>query len=120
MWETLPPISIVLRSDRRNFLRDMGELAEASGRFTVEHHFDDPLDGGIYPEATNFRYLHPSIHEELGFQLLGYESHPSEVAVEIRANRWTPDPPTRAVYVEAARSLLSDVLSAYNHPFQGL
>lgn len=103
------------RNDRRQFLLDIGAVAKATGRFHVEHVFDDPIAAGIFSEASNFRCTDPQFHEDHGFQLLCRTDSPSKVDVEVRAARWHPhDPPTRDGYISAANALVLPLLRAYN------
>ena len=100
----LPGIDIAVSGDRGVFLSQMADIGRASGRFDVEHHRD----------AVNFRLRRDGPHWALGFQLLAPPDTAGGVAVEMRAQRWNPDPPTNAVYCEAARGLVSPLLTVLN------
>ncbi|MET3835236.1 hypothetical protein ABIB58_000555 [Brevundimonas sp. UYEF29] len=108
----LPDIDIAVGDDRGAFLSRMADLGRASGRFDIEHHRDAGGTAGF--DVVNFRDLEASPHRELGFQLLTRPDTPDRVAVEVRAQRWTPDPPTNAVYCDAARHLVSPLLTMLN------
>jgi hypothetical protein len=108
----LPAIDIAIAGECVDFLREMSEIGMASGRFDVERHFDSPARAGL--EVVNFRFREEAPHSGVGFQLMSRPDIPGRVLVEVRASRWKPDPPTRAVYCEAARSLVGPLLTVYN------
>lgn len=113
MPDWLPTIDIAIAGDAKDFLAHMADIGAASSRFRVERHLDRPGRAGL--EVVNFRFQGDSPHEGLGFQLISRPDIPGRVMIEVRAERWVPDPPTRDAYCEAARSLASPLLSAYNH-----
>lgn len=90
-------------------------LGERSARFTIEHVVDTL--GGRRMDVVNFRLHDDCVHEGHGFQLIVRDETPKRVAVEMRAQRWQPDPPTRAVYEQAARDLLAPSLRDYNRAY---
>lgn len=106
----LPDIDINVAREPGAFLSQMADIGRASGRFDVEHLHDVLSTVGF--DAVNFRLREEGLHRELGFQLLAYPDTPGRVAVEVRAQRWNPDPPTHAVYCEAARQLAGPLLTA--------
>jgi len=108
----LPAIDIAIAGERADFLREMSEIGMASGRFDLERHFDSPGRAGL--EVVNFRFREETPHTGIGFQLISRPDIPGRVLVEVRASRWSPDPPTQSVYCEAARSLVGPMLTAYN------
>ena len=108
----LPGIDIAVSGDRGVFLSQMADIGRASGRFDVEHHRDAVSTVGF--DAVNFRLRRDGPHWALGFQLLAPPDTAGGVAVEMRAQRWNPDPPTNAVYCEAARGLVSPLLTVLN------
>ncbi len=112
MSDWLPDIDIAIEGEARAFLEQMANIGRASKRFDVEHH-QDALGIAGY-DAVNFRLRDSSPHQDLSFQLLTRPEAPSPVAVEVRAGRWDPAPPTYAVYCEAARGLAGPMLAALN------
>lgn len=112
MSHWLPDIDIAVGDGSAAFLNAMADVGRVSGRFDIEHHHD--ALGTIGFDAVNFRLRESSIHRELGFQLLAHPDTPGRVAVEVRAQRWAPDPPTHAVYCDAVRNLVSPLLTALN------
>lgn len=108
----LPDIDIAVVGEPRQFLSQMAEIALSSERFDVEHHRD--VLGTVRFEGVNFRLREESHHRELGFQLIAHPDAPGRVAIEIRAQRWSPDPPTYTAYCEAARSLVGPLLTVLN------
>lgn len=115
MAELLPSIDIAVSVELGQFLERMAGLGGNSDKFQVERHglsLGDRQTG-----IVNFRLLAESLHEDHGFQLITYNDLSGRVSVEMRAERWFPDPPTNAVYVEAAQSLVGDLLRQYNRQF---
>ncbi|NBB62051.1 hypothetical protein GVN18_22530 [Pseudomonas sp. ODNR1LW] len=108
----LPDIDIAIAGDPRLFLDRMEEIGRTSSCFLVERRHDALGTGGL--DALNFRQRTDEVHRALGFQLLTHPDQPGRVAVEVRAQRWSPDPPTYAVYSEAARGLVMPLLTAFN------
>jgi len=115
MAELLPGIDIGVRVEATEFLEQMAVLGENSGKFQVERH--NILPGKYRTDIVNFRLIGESIHEDHGFQLIAYDDRPGRVNVEMRAARWLPDPPTEAVYIEAAQGLVGELLRQYNREF---
>jgi len=115
MRELLPNIDIGVRVEATEFLEQMAVLGENSGKFQVERHCIHP--GQRRTDIVNFRLIGQSIHEGHGFQLIAYDDRPGRVNVEMRAVRWLPDPPTKAVYIEAAHGLAGELLRQYNREF---
>lgn len=112
MSERLPAIDIAVSGAPAAFLDGMAELGEASALFDVDRHRDGAAGVGFY--GVNFRLKEDGLHRELSFQLLLFPPVGSRVQLEVRARRWNPDPPTRQVYCEAARSLVGPLLRAFN------
>jgi hypothetical protein len=115
--EYLPAIDIAISGQSQTFLQQFGELAQSSGKFEVELHYD--VMGKIAYDVANLRYLLDSPHKGLGVQLISDPDHLGRIQVEARAERWTPNPPTRTVYCEASRTLICPVLTAYNRSCPG-
>lgn len=112
MRDVLPPICINVTCCR-SFLEKMAIIAENSGVFTVEKHFDALSTDGF--DVLNLRLIKSSLHKGLGGQLIVQPDIKGSVAVEIRAERWSPDdPPTYETYVAEARILIGPLLSTYN------
>jgi hypothetical protein len=76
-----------------------------------------------YKTGSGQRYLlsikpkASSVHEGLAGQLIAAPDQ-ALVQVEIRALRWTPDPPTYNTYTQSAQMLLSPILAAYNEHYK--
>lgn len=91
----------------------MASIAEKSGIFTVEQQLDALGTNGF--DVVNLRIIKSPQHRGLGGQLIVQPEAKNSVAVEIRAERWSPDdPPSYDTYVAEARALISPLLSAYN------
>lgn len=113
MTEYLPPIRIRVAKPLREFLTRMADIAEKSEAFTVERHLGALGDANF--DIINFRSTKSSPHVGLGAQLISQPDAKNIVAVEVRAERWSPhDPPTYATYVAEARALIGPLLSKYN------
>lgn len=108
----LPDIDFALATDSRIFLQDIARLGRETGSFDVEEHFDALGEDGFH--VINFHYLKPTPHRELGGQLISRVDVPRRIIVEMRAERWSPDPPTREIYCDTARSLIWPLLASYN------
>ncbi len=113
MRDYLPPIRINVTGSLRNFLEKMAKIAEKSGAFAVETKFDTLGTSGF--DVVNLRLIESSPHRGLGGQLIVQPGAKNNVAVEIRAERWSPEnPPTYETYVGEARALIGPLLSVYN------
>lgn len=115
MADSLPAIDIKVSVEPTLFLARVRAIGEDSARFRIEH--VDDRAGGTRLEVLNFRLIGESLHEDHGFQLIAREEKAGRIQVEMRARRWTPDPPTRAVYEQSARDLFQPLLRAYNRSF---
>lgn len=115
MAELLPNIDIAVSIKLAQFLARMAGIGENSGQFQVERH--SILPGKYGTDIVNFRLTAESSHEGHGFQLIAHDDRPGRVNVEVRAARWAPDPPTRAIYVEAATGLVGKLLKQYNRQY---
>lgn len=93
MADLLPAIDIAVPIEPSLFLARMADIGRKSGRFNVEHVHESVAGPDL--EVVNFRFTEDSPHEEPGFQLIARDKSPKRVAVEVRASRWSPDPPTR-------------------------
>lgn len=113
MRDYLPPIHINVTGSLRGFLKKMANIAEKSEIFTVEQELDALGTNGF--DVINLRLTKSPRHRALGGQLIVQPESKNTVAVEIRAERWSPDdPPTYETYVAEARALIGPLLSAYN------
>lgn len=113
MRDYLPPIHINVTGPSRRFLTKMADIAEKSRAFTVEQRFDALGYKGF--DVVNLRLTRPSPHKGLSGQLIVQPDTKGAVAVEIRAERWSPnDPPSYETYVAEAKTLISPLLSVYN------
>lgn len=112
MPDWLPAIDIAVAGEAKDFLADMANIGATSGRFGVERHLGPLGRAGL--DVVNFRFRRDSPHRELGFQLISRADVSGRALIEVRAERWVPDPPTRYAYCEAARLMVAPLLSAYN------
>lgn len=108
----LPDIDFAIPESGRTFLEKISKTAESLGTFGVDLHFDARLRKGWH--VLNLRYHGPSEHTAPGAQLLIEPDQVGRVHVELRAERWCPDPPTRASYADLAKMLIDPLLQAYN------
>lgn len=115
MTEPLPATDIKISVEPSLFLNRMQMIDEESGRFRIDH--VDDWAGGRRLEVVNFRLTEHSLHEEHGFQLIAREEKAEHIQVEMRARRWSPDPPTRAINEQSAHDCLQPLLKAYNRSF---
>ncbi|MCO6414101.1 MAG: hypothetical protein J5I92_15285 [Thiogranum sp.] len=116
MRDYLPPIHINVTGSLRGFLKSMANIAEKSGAFTVDQELDAFGTSGC--DVVNLRLIKSPQHRGLGGQLIVQPERKNSVAVEIRAERWSPDdPPTYETYVAEGRALIGPLLSAYNREF---
>lgn len=115
MAEILPDIDIAVSVIPELFLERMADLGVGIGKFNVERHSSSP--GEWRTDIVNFRLQTKSVHQGHGFQLIAHEHRPKRVNVVMQADLWSPDPPTRAVYVEAARDLAGTMLKQYNQTY---
>jgi hypothetical protein len=113
--ETLPAIDIAIGVDERDFLSRMADIADRSGQFLVERHFDSMGVGKL--DIVNLRYQGKCAHLEGGCQLIARHDRPERITVEMRAFRWDPHPPTRDVYVTFAQTCLRPLIRQYNRQF---
>jgi len=114
--ELLPGIDIAVRIEPREFLERMADIAEKDERFSVERHYDSALLRNRL-DIVNFRYHGSSPHTGVGGQLIARDDIPGRILVEMRAECWAPDPPTRAIYCAAANGLMLPLLKAYNRTY---
>ena len=115
MAEVLPGIDIAVSVNPVLFLKRMADLGHQAGKFKVERHSTSL--GERRMDIVNFRLQTKSVHEGDGFQLIAQDERSMRVNVEARAYHWSPDPPTKAVYVEAARDLAGNLLKQYNQAY---
>lgn len=90
----------------------MAEIGIASGHFDVESHHDVLGWAGFH--GVNFHARHNEEHHKPGFQLILHPDRPQRILVEGRAERWVPDPPTRATYCQAVTAMVGPLLSTFN------
>ncbi|MGO4127904.1 hypothetical protein AB4Z01_26150 [Inquilinus sp. YAF38] len=113
--EALPNIDIAVTIDGRTFLERMSDYGAETGRFTIERHYDALREVGFH--VINFRNTDPSAETDFGGQLIVRPKQPNRIAIEMRAPRWPPDPPTRESYAAAARAFFLPLLQTYNRQF---
>ena len=115
MPELLPAIDIAVAIEPSDFLGRMAEIGRKSDHFDVEDMRESA--GGPDLEITNFRFKKKSPHDGLGFQLIAHKDDPHRISFEVRASDWSPNPPTRSVYCEAAKHLTGELLKVYNKTY---
>lgn len=108
--EVLPDVDIAISTEPRLFLNEIAPMAATT--FKVEVHLN--AIGETNFDVINLRFLGCSPHMNIGVQLIARPGRLNRIFVELRAEKWSPDPPTRAAYVEAARMLVSPLLADYN------
>ncbi len=116
MKDRLPAISIKLDTDPEEFLRRMETLAHELGEYIAARE-EVVVDGQPSPSL----WLKPilvSQHRELAGRLIVPKGSPGRVAVEVRAARWNPEPPTYAAYVAAVREVFAHLLRHYNRKYR--
>lgn len=111
-FEILPKIDVAISTEKRLFLNEISKLLMISGDFTVDLHLDAFNQPGF--DVLNFCYVRSSPHAGLGGQLIARPEVRGRIAIEMRAAKWSPDPPTREAYCTAARTLVGSALSSYN------
>ena len=107
--EILPDILINISDPPRKFLQAISLIAQQSGRYQVEIHFDF---GGM--DIVNFLPYDQLVHEGLYGQLIHHKDSERRIRVEIRALRWVPEYPTRSIYIEAAQHIFAKLIKSYN------
>lgn len=113
MHDYLPPIHINISGPSRRFLEKMAEIAEKSGSFNVEKHYDALGQKGF--DIVNLRHNKQSPHTGLGAQLIAQPGEKAAIAVEIRAQQWSPkDSPSYETYCAEAKTLIAPLLATYN------
>lgn len=115
MADLLPEIDIAILDDPRVFMNRIAKVCADLGTFDIEKHFGCLGDPEF--DIVNFRYKGRSQHVDLGGQLIRRPASTARVAVEMRAARWDPDPPTRDAYVASARLVFGPALTAYNRRY---
>jgi hypothetical protein len=107
--ESLPNILINISNPPREFLQAISLIAQQSGRYQVENHFDF---GGM--DIVNFCPYDQLVHEGLLGQLIHHDGAEHSIRVEIRASRWVPEYPPRSIYIEAAQHIFAKLIKSYN------
>lgn len=115
MVEILPEIDIAILDGPRVFMNRIAEICVDLGAFDIEKQFGCLGDPEF--DIVNFRYMERSRHADLFGQLIRRPGSTVRVAVEMRATRWDPDPPTRDAYVASARLVFGPALTAYNRTY---
>lgn len=110
MPEILPDIDFKITVAPRLFLERMQPIAKQ--HYITELHLD--CAGITYFDILNLRCKHDMLHKGLGCQLIAQPDNYDRIQIEIRAEKWLPDPPTRNCYTSAAREILKVPLKEYN------
>jgi len=107
--EILPEILINISDPPREFLQAISLIAQQSGQYQVEIHFDF---GGM--DIVDFCPYDQLVHEGLYGQLIHHEDSERTIRVEIRASKWIPEHPPRSIYIEAAQHIFANLIKSYN------
>jgi hypothetical protein len=114
MRDRLPDIQIRIGENPHSFLEQMRKVALQAKKFDVELHNNFSGQGldilNISPQLSNS-------HVGLLGQFINNPNKPSIMLVEVRAERWLPEPPTYKTYVEAANEVIKPLLQSYNLTF---
>ena len=113
--EALPAIDIKVEETARDFLQKVAAIGKANVNFDVETHFNALEREGYH--VVNFRFSGESPHISVGAQLICNPDVVGRVQVEMRAERWFPNPFTRVAYIEAARNLIQPLLASFNQAY---
>lgn len=114
MRDKLPDIQIKINTSPQNFLEQMQQTAVETKKYDVEFHQD--FLGQSF-DILDVRPLLSNLHVGLLGQFIKIPNKPSFIQVEIRAERWNPEPPTYKIYVETAKKIIKPLLQLYNSSF---
>ena len=94
------------------FLSVMADIAEKTRNYTTEfltdHSCLDVLS--LIPDIN-------SCHDDLFGQLIYEYSKSQKIRVEIRAKKWTPEYPTRDIYINSAHLIFDPLIYTYNQKY---
>jgi hypothetical protein len=93
------------------FLDRLQKIASNNKSLQIEFHRDFPRQG--YDTLEVGCWTH-AMHTGLVGQFVIDPQKRGIVTVEIRADRWNPEPPTYEIYVAAAKETIAALLAAYN------
>ena len=116
MKDRLPRMSVKIDTTPDEFMRRIETIALQIGEFVVEAE-RDPTDTDKLA-ALNLKPILVTHHRVLMGRMVSDPASRTRVYLEVRALRWSPDPPTYQVYVEAARGIFKPLLHQYNQKFQ--
>lgn len=116
MKDRLPAISVKLDTDPEEFLRRMETLARELGEYIAAR--EEVVVAGQPRAALWLKPILVSQHRELAGRFILPGGTPGRVAVEVRAARWNPEPPTYGAYVAAAREIFTPLLRLYNRKYR--
>ncbi len=109
----LPDIHIEVSEKPEFFLQRILEIA-AGGNICSAQWCNEPyIETGA--RSLHLRLLSPSQHAEAQAKLLIRPSAVTQIQVELYAEEWAPDPPTRQTYCELAVLMLKPLVDADNH-----
>jgi hypothetical protein len=117
MDDILPNVWVKSDTDPAIFLDRIQLIADESGQYRAERttHAGNLIEG--YKRVD----LYPAIateHQRLILQFVSDADSGANIRIEVRAHRWSPDPPTYETYVQAAEQLARPLLQEYNRRFQ--
>jgi hypothetical protein len=110
----LPDIKINIDTDPQKFLEQMQQIALETRQFNVELHKDFSEQG---LDILDISLQSSNLHVGLFGQFIAMSNKPTIIQVEIRAERWYPEPPTYKIYVESATEIIKPLLQLYNSSF---
>lgn len=115
MSDRLPSMHIVTDGNAQEFLERIQSLILETNNFQIEFHKDflgtgfDILD--LTPQFT-------TSHLGLFGQLIIEPQKEGVIVVEMKAERWNPEPPTYKTYVDSAKEIIAPLLKSYNSVFK--
>jgi hypothetical protein len=116
MKDRLPRMTVKIDTTPDEFLRRVETIAMQIGEFVVEAE-RDPADTDKLT-ALNLKPILVTHHRVLMGRIVSDPASGKRVHLEVRALRWSPDPPTYRVYVEAARGIFKPLMHQYNQKYR--
>ncbi len=116
MEAILPDIYIGISEPSRSFIQNFESLIKDEKEFSYNSVKD--IDGYIDYDIMNVIPTNNLGNIELFGQLIARPEEKNKIIVEIRANKWNPEPTTYRSYVIAAKSIFKDLLKKYNSTYK--